>query len=385
MSQTVGYLAYIVTSPGRPSGGSIPGLVFAFAGTALIVFAGLLSWRKKYPASPMGRVSTWLRAHIWLELLSFLLILFHAHFSWGEGLASFLMWIFLIITGSGVFGLLLQNYLPRRMTELVPRETVYEEIPALIQTMRLEADERVEFITADLGLDEEEPAEEVVMAGGKKYYFDQIQRKSAAAKVEAVQQQRKARPQIHIDDAARDSLRNHYLQEVRPFLYPESSVLSRDLFDTADAVSAYFRYLKTIMPVAAHDVLEDLQVICDERRQLEVQRRLHHWLHGWLYLHIPLSFLFLVLTGVHAFMSLRYYMSEKGQPVQYHRRVRDTKKLAQRINLLYYLRPNAFRDWRRRLTFWLPLLAVAGILPFVLNIGGGGAAIPQRGRARAGK
>ena len=60
------------------------------------------------------------------------------------------------------------------------------------------------------------------------------------------------------------------------------------------------------MPVAAHDVLEDLQAICDERRQLEVQRRLHHWLHGWLYLHIPLSFLFLVLTGVHAFMSLRY-------------------------------------------------------------------------------
>ena len=124
------------------------------------------------------------------------------------------------------------------MTELVPRETVYEEIPALIQTTRLEADERVEFITADLGLDEEEPAEEVVMAGGTKYYFDQIQRKSAAAKVEAVQRQRKARPQIHIDDAARDSLRNHYLQEVRPFLYPESSVFSRDLFDTADAVTA---------------------------------------------------------------------------------------------------------------------------------------------------
>ena len=71
---TVGYLAYIVTSPGRPSGGSIPGLVFAFAGTALIVFAGSLSWRKKYPASPMGRVSTWLRAHIWLGLLSFLLL-----------------------------------------------------------------------------------------------------------------------------------------------------------------------------------------------------------------------------------------------------------------------------------------------------------------------
>jgi len=64
-------------------------------------------------------------------------------------------------------------------------------------------------------------------------------------------------------------------------------------------------------------------------------------------------------------------MSEKEQPFQYHRRVRDTKKLAQRINLLYYLRPNAFRDWRRRLTLWLPLLAAAAIVPFVLNVGGG--------------
>ena len=303
---TIGYVADVMTSPSGPSGGSIPGLIFAFAGTGLIVFTCLLSWRKKYPASPMGRVSTWLRAHIWLGLLSFLFILFHAHFSWGEGLASVLMWVFVIITASGAFGLFLQNYLPRRMTELVPRETVYEEIPALIQTMRLEADERVEFITADLGLNEEEPAEEVVMAGGKKYYFDQIQRKSAAAKVQAARQQYKERPQIHIDDAARVSLRNHYLQEVRPFLYPESSALSRDLFSTADAVSAYFRYLRTIMPVPAHDVLEDLEAICDERRQLQVQQRLHHWLHGWLYVHVPLAFLLLVLTGVHAFMSLRY-------------------------------------------------------------------------------
>ena len=302
----LGYLAHVLTYPGSPGGGSTAGLVFAFAGTALIVFACLLSWRKKYPASPMGRVSTWLRAHIWLGLLSFVLILFHTHFSWGEGLASVLMWIFVIITGSGVFGLFLQNYLPGRMTELVPRETVYQEIPALIQTMRLEADERVEFITADLGLGQQEPAEQLVMAGGKKYYFDEIQRKSAGAKVEAVEQQRKERPQIHIDDAATASLRNHYLHEIRPFLYPDASASSYNLFDSADAVSAYFRHLRTIMPVAAHNVLEDLQAICEERRQLAVQRRLHHWLHGWLYVHVPLSFAFLVLTIVHAVMSLRY-------------------------------------------------------------------------------
>ena len=38
------------------------------------------------------------------------------------------------------------------MTELVPRETIYEQIPTVIRGLRTEADERVEFITADLGL-----------------------------------------------------------------------------------------------------------------------------------------------------------------------------------------------------------------------------------------
>ncbi|MBI3693809.1 MAG: hypothetical protein HY238_03075 [Acidobacteria bacterium] len=60
------------------------------------------------------------------------------------------------------------------------------------------------------------------------------------------------------------------------------------------------------MPVAAHDVLHDLESICEERRQLGVQVRLHHWLHGWLFVHIPLSMGFLVLTAIHAVMSLRY-------------------------------------------------------------------------------
>jgi hypothetical protein len=60
------------------------------------------------------------------------------------------------------------------------------------------------------------------------------------------------------------------------------------------------------MPVAAHGILADLQEICDERRQLIVQRKLHYWLHGWLLLHVPLSFAFLVLTAVHAVLSLRY-------------------------------------------------------------------------------
>ena len=55
-----------------------------------------------------------------------------------------------------------------------------------------------------------------------------------------------------------------------------------------------------------HDLTQDLEALCEQREQLEVQRRMHHWLHGWLLVHVPLSWTMVFLTGVHAVMSLYY-------------------------------------------------------------------------------
>jgi hypothetical protein len=298
------YLIYILTSPNGARGGSLTGLFFASAGTGLIVFECLLGLRKKYPASPLGRVKTWLSAHVWLGLLSFLLILMHSGFRWGSGLAALLMWMFLAIVVSGVFGVAMQNYIPRRMTELVQHETIYAQIPNVIRGLRIEADERVEYLTADLGFGEEEL--EYQAAGGVKVYFDPEQKKSAAEKVQAAVQRRKTSPLIEIDPGAREALRAHYSQEIRPYLQAQPAYESRRLFKGRELVAAYFAHLRTIMPVAAHDVLRDVEEICEQRRQLMVQRRMHHLLHTWLLIHVPLSFALLVLTAVHAVLSLRY-------------------------------------------------------------------------------
>ena len=298
------YIAYVLMSPNGARGGSMVGLFFASVGTGIIVFECLLGLRKKYPASPLGRVKTWLSAHVWLGLLSFLLILMHSGFRWGSGLAAALMWMFLVIVVSGVYGVALQNYIPRRMTELVPHETLYEQIPTVIRRLRIEADERVEFITADLGFDEGEV--EYQPAGGVKYYVDPAQKKGAAEKEQVFVDKRKAAPQIEVEEGAREALRAHYLQEIRPYLSTDPVFESRRLFSRRELVAAYFSHLRTIMPVAAHVVLNDLEEICEERRQLMVQRRLHLWMHSWLLLHVPLSFALLVLTAVHAVLSLRY-------------------------------------------------------------------------------
>ena len=37
-----------------------------------------------------------------------------------------------------------------------------------------------------------------------------------------------------------------------------------------------------------------------------MQKRLQHWLHGWLLVHVPLSMALLLLALVHTVVSLRY-------------------------------------------------------------------------------
>src|SRR5262249_10558628 len=148
---------------------------------------------------------------------------------------------FLVIVASGILGITLQNYLPRRMTEVVPRETIFEQIPTVIHGLRIEADERVEFVTADLGIEDVQP--EFVRAGGVKQYFDAAQKKGAAEKIQVVVDKRKASPQIVVEETAREALRAHYLQEIRPFLAEMPAPASRRLFDGPERVAAYFSHL----------------------------------------------------------------------------------------------------------------------------------------------
>jgi len=64
-------------------------------------------------------------------------------------------------------------------------------------------------------------------------------------------------------------------------------------------------------------------------------------------------------------------MSKEDKPLEYQRRIRDTKGVAQRLDLGYLRRPALLLLLRQRLTWALLAVAAAASVPIVLGIGGG--------------
>jgi len=302
------YDLYSFESPQGPRGGSTIGLIFGVAGFGFMLFAALLGARKRVPTWRIGRAQAWMRGHLWLGFLALPMILFHGGFHFGGTLTRVLMWLLMITVFSGVFGAALQHYIPRMMTCDVPLETIYDEIGRVRSLLREEADRAIESICGSLGLSKT-LGEEGQRAGG----FTALRtiaasavplRTSAAVSAGASAAVAAATEIILLSEEESAPLRRFFLDEMRPFL-EQPKQRGQRLGDAAKATSA-FAGLRTLLPEAAHVTLADLEDICDEARQLTRQERLHHWLHGWLLLHIPLSVALILLGAIHAVMALRY-------------------------------------------------------------------------------
>ncbi len=302
------YVVYSSASPQGARGGSTLGLAFGVMGFAFMIFAALLGARKRVPTWRVGRAQAWMRGHVWLGFLALPFILFHGGFHFGGTLTRVLMWLLIITVLSGVFGAALQHYIPRVMTSDVPLETIYDEIGRVRTLLREEADRAMETVCGNLGL-AKSSGEEGLRAGGftalRGLAASAVPLRTSAAVSAGASGAVAAAPEIILlSEEESAPLRRFYLNEMRPFL-ERPKLRGQRLNEMAKASSA-FAGLRTLLPAAAHASLGDLEDICDEARQLTRQERLHHWLHGWLLLHIPLSLALIFLGAVHAVMALRY-------------------------------------------------------------------------------
>jgi hypothetical protein len=86
-------------------------------------------WRKQAPSLPLGKVSIWLRYHVYLGYLTIGLFGLHVGFRLPSGVfESSLFGVFVFVAGSGLYGLYLTRTAPRQL-RLLPEEVVYEQIP----------------------------------------------------------------------------------------------------------------------------------------------------------------------------------------------------------------------------------------------------------------
>lgn len=304
------YFFEVWNSPRGARGGSTIGLIFGVAGFGFMIFAAALGARKRVPTWRVGRAKAWMRGHLWLGLLALPLILFHGGFHFGGTLTRVLMWLLIITVASGVYGAVLQNYIPRKMTSDVPLETIYDEISHVRKSLREEADHLIETLCGDIAGLRESPANETQRAGG----FTALRpiaasaaplRTSAAVSAGASAAVAPAAEIMLLSESESEPLRNFYVQEMRPFLAGQRTS-KRSRLREADRAGGVFAGLGKLLPTVASGTLSDLENICDEARQLSRQERMHRWLHGWLLLHIPLSLTLILLGAVHAVMALRW-------------------------------------------------------------------------------
>ena len=165
------------------------------------------------------------------------------------------------------------------MTKQVPYETIYAEIPVIRGQLLDEADVKVAEVTG-------------------------IQMSSSAVTSAAEESGGVIVTLVQMEEDVRNELTRFYNQELRPFLEKPGGK-GCEIAERTNSV-ALFANLKTLLPDEIHPVIADLESICEEKRQLDHQIVLHRLLHGWLFIHAPLSLALLIMGAIHAVIALTY-------------------------------------------------------------------------------
>ena len=330
----------------RNPGGTPLGLIFGTVALSIFIFAALLGVRKKIVLWRIGTVQRWLRAHIWLTLLTIPLVILHSGFRFGGPMTTLIVVLYIVVMVSGIYGLILQHYMPAMMMEKLPAESVYEQIPHIrAQLVAAATKMRDSFKPApptkpDAGAPAPS-AEKVVTAGSAPMASTAGDLSTPVARAKSVvgstiiaetiatpekKPEEKVPPPrppeakppetmgtlaapakaVAATDADSEAAILDFLnRHILPYLSANRG--GRMRLGNARFSEDTFRFVKLRVTEAYRDRVEEIQGWCDERRMLDLQIKLHHWLHGWLFVHAPISFLLLMLVFWHAFVTLFKY------------------------------------------------------------------------------
>jgi hypothetical protein len=297
---SVWYFAAVAATSSWPGGSSLPGFTFGVAGGLICLFEFLLWPRKKLRDWRIGRTQIWMRAHIWLGLLAVPLLIYHSGFRWGGSLSTVLMLLFLVVIASGVWGLVFQQFLPKKMLNDVPAETIYSQIPRVSAQMALEAERLVlATVGTEAGLTPQ-AVEELAEVGGVTHMVVGRVRQAGGTQGKVLETLVPSQPLPNTDYLA-----TSFRDIVRPYL--EQGARSRSILRTTARSAEFFEVVRDQINPDAHSVVDYVENLCLQRRHFDAQERMHFWLHSWLCVHLPLSAALIVLMFVHVWVAIKYW------------------------------------------------------------------------------
>lgn len=201
--------------------------------------------------SGLGSSSAWLHFHIYLGFAAFGLFSIHIGFRWPMGtLEQFLATVFMLITGSGFYGLYLTRTYPKKLTA-VGNEVLFEQIP--------------------------------------------IQRRQLVRRAEALALDSKFQSEILIEFIDRRLL--PFLTRGRSFyylLFPNGGT-RRTLLTEVENLNRYLASDHQSGTVPLKRLIQD-------KDDLDFHYALQGRLKGWLFVHVCLTGVLIVLAGLHTLL-----------------------------------------------------------------------------------
>lgn len=340
---------YVVDAPRRPTGpngSTLAGLTFGIAGYAIMWFCAALGMKRRVPHWKLGKAQTWLRGHIWLGLLLVVLVALHAGFQ-ALGPVGWALWVVLgLVTVSGLVGLGIQQTVPRILYHgLHPLASMNAESPAQqIKEFMADCAAQAERVVIQYAGSLDKPAPEVPVVAaapatpapaaagspvppvapvvpaapatatppatppappaGAAAAAGTPAAATAAPLAPAAPAAPKPPAAVKIGPPmGGEPVRRFYVEMGRVFW----SGRGHTALDNESSAASVFAMLRTATPAHIHPGIADLEELASRLRQLRVQRRWMRILHGWLIVHVPLSWGFIVFVAVHAIQALRYW------------------------------------------------------------------------------
>lgn len=236
-------LVYLINCPvGGRNGGTLIGYIYGGLATLGILHLLWFGVRKRDYYSTSGSAQSWLAAHIWIGILLLILVPLHAGFSFGLNLHSLCYYVLVAVVLSGIWGAL--NYV---------------SMPGLIQSHR--------------------------GGGGAKQLLEQIG---------VIEEQ--------ILDLAKGK-GERFSQALKSLLTPYEPALGKKTPSIEPAkLSEQLALLNDPERPDALKVISLAQSKIKLCQNVEQEVRVKYLLRAWLYLHVPLSCLLLILVSLHIFV-----------------------------------------------------------------------------------